>query len=361
MRSRQVPPRTRTREINEVEWDTFVATHPHGHILQTQRWGKLKEQHGWRAARASVLTPQNKPVAVAMTLVRTLPYGLGNIAYVPRGPIVDWDNPEFATKALGTLTRLALNARAFALVIEPDLLDTATDRAQLASLDFQPLDFSVQPRRTVWVNLDVDDDVDILAAMKQKTRYNIGLSKRKGVTVRTGAVPDADTFYTLMQATSERDTFNIQTRDYFRDFLDLFCKGENAPARLFIAEFNHEPLAAIIATGLGERAIYLYGASGNAHRELMPTYLLQWEAMLWARKRGCKTYDMWGVPDEDEATLEANFEKRSDGLWGVYRFKRGFGGQVVRHVGTWGKVLSPLRWWLFQQARKFRKSTGLTA
>ena len=361
MRSRQVLPRTRTREINESEWDSFVAGHPHGHILQTQAWGKLKAMHGWRSARASVLTPQGKPVAVALTLVRNLPYGLGRIAYVPRGPIVDWDNREYATKAMGTATRLARNAGAFALVIEPDLLDTATDGTILANLGLQPLDFSVQPRRTVWVNLDVDDEVDILAAMKQKTRYNIGLSKRKGVTVRIGAVEDAEMFYTLMLATSERDTFNIQTPDYFRDFLKMFCIGDNAPARLFVAEFNNEPLAAVIATGVGERAIYLYGASGNARRELMPTYLLQWEAMLWARKRGCKTYDLWGVPDEDEATLEANFEKRNDGLWGVYRFKRGFGGQVVRHVGAWGCVLSPLRWWLFKQARKFRKTTGLTA
>jgi lipid II:glycine glycyltransferase (peptidoglycan interpeptide bridge formation enzyme) len=83
--------------------------------------------------------------------------------------------------------------------------------------------------------------------------------------------------------------------------------------------------------------------------------------MLWARQRGCKSYDMWGVPDEDEATLEANFETRSDGLWGVYRFKRGFGGQVVRHIGAWVSVFSPLRWWLFNRARKLRKTTGLTA
>jgi lipid II:glycine glycyltransferase (peptidoglycan interpeptide bridge formation enzyme) len=361
MRSRQIPPRAKTREISESEWDSFVSHHPHGHVLQTLNWGRLKSMHGWKSARASVLTQQNKPVGVALTLIRTLPYGLGNIAYVPRGPVVNWDNEEHASIAVRTAGRLAKNAGAFALVIEPDLLDTATDRNLLARLGLQYIDFGVQPRRTVWVNLDVDEEVDILAAMKQKTRYNIGLSRRKGVSVRAGAPDDAELFYGMMQTTAERDTFSIHPLAYYKDFMHLFTLGENAPARLLIAEHENEPLAALIVTAVGERAIYLYGASTNQKRELMPTYLLQWEAMLWARARGCKTYDLWGVPDEDEATLEAGFESRNDGLWGVYRFKRGFGGQVVRHIGAWVSVLSPLRWWLFQQARKIRKTTGLAA
>lgn len=361
MRSRQVPPRARTREISETEWDSFVRQHPHGHILQTHAWGKLKTLHGWRAARATVLNPQNKPVGVALTLIRALPYGLGRIAYVPRGPVVNWDHDEYAAAAVTTVTRLARKAGAFAVVIEPDLLDTASDRRMLEHLQLAPVDFGVQPRRTIWVNLDVDEEVDILAAMKQKTRYNIGLAKRKGVTVRVGDSADAGLFYQMMTTTAERDTFSIHPQAYYRDFLQLFTLGESAPARLFVAEFEGQPLAAVIATALGEHGLYLYGASTNERRELMPTYLLQWEAMLWARSRGCKTYDLWGVPDEDEEALEAGFESRNDGLWGVYRFKRGFGGQVVRHIGAWVSVLSPLRWWLFNRARQFRKTTGLTA
>jgi len=361
MQSRQLPPRARPREISESEWDNFVSRHPHGHILQTQAWGKLKAAHGWRAARASVLSEQNKPVGVALALVRRLPYGLGKIAYVPRGPVVNWDDEEAATAAVRTVCWLARSQGAFAIVIEPDLLDTPVDRHLLERLGLQPADFSVQPRRTIWVNLDVDEDVDILAAMKQKTRYNIGLARRRGVVARAGTAADARLFYDMMRATAERDAFAIHPLVYYRDFLELFTRGENAPGRLLIAEYQGEPLAALVVTALGERAIYLYGASTNSHRELMPTYLLQWEAMLWARRRGCKTYDLWGVPDEDEATLEANFEKRDDGLWGVYRFKRGFGGQVVRQIGAWVHVLSPVRWWLFNRARSMRKSSGLSA
>jgi lipid II:glycine glycyltransferase (peptidoglycan interpeptide bridge formation enzyme) len=349
------------KDISDAEWDAFVERHLHGHILQTREWGKLKSQHGWKAARASVMTQHNHLVSTSLVLLRQLPFGLGKIAYVPRGPVVDWDDEAYVSQALKTTAKLAKNAGAFAVIYEPDLLDTSSDKRILERNNLVPLDFDVQPRRTIWVNLDVDEDVDMLRAMKEKTRYNIGLAKRKGVTVRVGSNEDAATYFDLMKATAARDAFSIHGLDYYRDFLRLFARDEASPARLFIAEHEDKPLAALIVTALGERAIYLYGASSNEKRELMPTYLLQWEAMLWSRNRGCKTYDLWGVPDEDEATLEANFMQRSDELWGVYRFKRGFGGQVVRYAGAWAQVISPMRWWAYQQAIRLRRAHGLGA
>jgi len=361
MRSGYLPPYTRLRELSATEWDALVARHPHGHLLQTHAWGRLKAAHGWHANWSAIFTNREQPIGMVMMLVRALPYGLGRIGYVPHGPVVDWDDEASAAAALHAVRSLGCRLRVFATVVEPDLLDTPSDQRLLARLGLKPAHFSVQPRRTIWVNLDVDEDVDMLAAMKPKTRYNIGLARRRGVTVRAGSVEDAPLFYRLLRATAERDQFSIHTLDYYRDFLRLFAQGEDAPARLLIAEYQQQPLAALVVAAVGERAIYLYGASSDQQRELMPTYLLQWEAMLWARRRGCKTYDLWGIPDEDEATLEANFERRSDGLWGVYRFKRGFGGQVVRYIGAWVDVRSPLRWWLFQQACRWRKTTGLAA
>jgi peptidoglycan pentaglycine glycine transferase (the first glycine) len=116
---------------------------------------------------------------------------------------------------------------------------------------------------------------------------------------------------------------------------------------LLLAEVDGEPVAAVMAFALPPRAWYFYGASGNRHRKKMPAYLLQWEAMRWARSVGCTTYDLWGVPDEDEETLEAGFAQRQDGLWGVYRFKRGFGGRLVRSVGAWDRVYAPVRYRLY--------------
>ncbi len=344
-----------------AKWDMFVEQHPYGHFLQTNLWGELKSAHGWRSTRASLINPNAELVGGSIVHFRRLPYGLGTVAYVPRGPVVNWDDRELAASAVRSTSAIARKKGAIGMVVEPGLLDTPSDQRTLRDAHLFPIDINVQPRRTIWVNLDVEEEVDILAQMKQKTRYNVGLAKRKGVTVREGGPDDLPMFYAMMQTTSERNVFCIHPLDYYQTFMRLFGSSGAHLASLLIAEYDHRPLAAMIAVAFGKKGTYLYGASANEGRELMPTYLLQWEAMRWARARGCVTYDLWGVPDEDEAYLEANFKDRDDGLWGVYRFKRGFGGQLVRHIGAWAQVFSPLRWWLFTQARRIRKTSGLTA
>jgi lipid II:glycine glycyltransferase (peptidoglycan interpeptide bridge formation enzyme) len=344
-----------------AKWDAFVEQHPYGHFLQTTMWGELKSAHGWRTLRASLVNANAELVGGSVVLFRRLPFGLGTLAYVPRGPVVNWDERELATAVLRTTSKLARSRGAIGLVIEPDLLDTPSDQRTLREARLFPVDLHVQPRRTIWVNLDVEEEVDILALMKQKTRYNVGLSKRKGVTVRAGTPDDLPSFYAMMQTTADRNIFSIHPLAYYQSFLQLFASGSNPIGSLLVAEHEGRALAGMITVALGKRATYLYGASSNDSRDLMPTYLLQWEAMRWARARGCVTYDLWGVPDEDEPVLEAQFKDRDDGLWGVYRFKRGFGGQVVRHIGAWAQVYSPLRWWLFNQARRIKKTSGLSA
>ena len=344
-----------------AKWDAFVEQHSYGHFLQTTLWGELKGAHGWRALRASLVNANAELVGGSVVLFRRLPFGLGTMAYVPRGPVVNWDDRELATAVIRTTSKLARSRGAIGMVIEPGLLDTPSDQRTLLLANLMPVDMTVQPRRTIWVNLDVEEEVDILALMKQKTRYNIGLARRKGVSVRVGDAEDLPAFYAMMQTTAERDTFSIHSLRYYQMFLQLFGGSSAHKADLLIAEYEKQPLAAMIVVASGKRATYLYGASSNENRELMPTYLLQWEAMRWARARGCVTYDLWGIPDEDEATLEEHFKERDDGLWGVYRFKRGFGGQIVRHIGAWAQVFSPVRWWLFQHARRIKKTSGLRA
>ncbi|MBN2146769.1 MAG: peptidoglycan bridge formation glycyltransferase FemA/FemB family protein, partial [Anaerolineales bacterium] len=123
---------------------------------------------------------------------------------------------------------------------------------------------------------------------------------------------------------------------------------------LLIAEFDHEPLGALMVFTRGKRAWYFYGASSDLHRDRMPNYLLQWEAMRWARSQGCTEYDLWGVPDANLTTLEKQFTERSDGLWGVYRFKRGFGGELRRAASAWDRVYNSLlyRFYCWQAQRK---------
>jgi peptidoglycan pentaglycine glycine transferase (the first glycine) len=191
--------------------------------------------------------------------------------------------------------------------------------------------------------------------MKSKTRYNIRLAGRRGVTVREAGEQDLPAFHALMATTGERDEFGVHAPAYYELAYRLFVPGNWA--RLLLAEVGDEPVAALMVFALSTKAWYLYGASSDAHRERMPTYLLQWEAIRWARARGCTTYDLWGVPDAPEDRLEAEFAERQDGLWGVYRFKRGFGGEVVRSVAAWDRVLAPLRYRMYRWGLALRGQT----
>jgi lipid II:glycine glycyltransferase (peptidoglycan interpeptide bridge formation enzyme) len=186
-------------------------------------------------------------------------------------------------------------------------------------------------------------DEDLLSRMHPKTRYNIRLAERKGVVVRPW--DDLQGFHRLLQSTSERDAFGVHSEAYYRLAYELFHpRGE---CELLVAEGGGRLLAALMVFARGRSAWYFYGASSAEGRNLMPTYALQWEAMRWARGRGCTTYDLWGVPDEPEATLESEFTRRHDGLWGVYRFKRGFGGQLMRTTGAWDLALRPTLYRLY--------------
>ena len=203
---------------------------------------------------------------------------------------------------------------------------------------------NIQPPRTIIVDIRGSED-EILARMKQKCRYNIRLAEKKGVTVR--AWDDIDSFYKMIQVTGGRDGFGVHSLEYYRRAYELF--HPIGMCELLVAEFESKPLAALIVFARREakRAWYIYGASNDEERSRMPTYLLQWEAMRWARAKGAEEYDLWGVPDEDEATLEAQFENRNDGLWGVYRFKRGFGGELKRAAQAMDKVYDPLLYKLY--------------
>ncbi|MGC9399666.1 MAG: lipid II:glycine glycyltransferase FemX [Anaerolineae bacterium] len=319
-------------------WNAFVKQHPQGNILQTTTWGRLKANFGW-AWEIVALGPKATLQAGALLLYRKLPLNVGTLAYAPRGPLVDWSDAQASRDLLQALERRARRHRAWALWLEPNAFDGPEVRRQLTTLGLQASARTVQPPRTILVDLTADED-EILMRMKSKTRYNIRYAGRKGVTVRQGSVDDAEVYYNLMETTAERNEFGIHTQAYYRQVLAHFLPQEQAA--LFIAEVAGDPVAAIIVFALGETAWYFYGASSNRHRKKMPTYALQWAAMRWAKARGCTTYDLWGIPDFDEAALEEQFTERSDGLWGVYRFKRGFGGEVVRYAGLWEKALHPL-------------------
>ena len=187
----------------------------------------------------------------------------------------------------------------------------------------------IQFRNTVVIDLNQPEQL-VLANMKQKTRYNIHLAERKGVQIRTGSVQDIPLLYQMYAETSVRDKFVIRDQRYYQVVWEKFIRS--GLAQVLIAEVNNEPVAGLILFVFAKKAWYLYGMSRQVHREKMPNHLLQWEAIRVSRAQGCEIYDLWGAPE--------HFDE-SDPMWGVYRFKEGLGGKVVRHIGAWDLPIQP--------------------
>ena len=317
------------REAGE-KWDAWLNRYPDAHLLQTSAWGELKSDFGWEAEIVQ------RGESGALVLLRKLPLGL-RIAYIPKGPMgEDWLSlwPE--------VDELCRRKGAVFLKVEPDALEGDAERLRPLFASFETESKPIQPRQTILVSLEGSEE-DWLGRMKQKTRYNIRLAERRGIKVTETS--DLGVFQNLMKATGERDGFGVHSQAYYQRAYDLFAP--QGACSILMASYQEKPLAALMLFARGRRAWYFYGASNNEERNRMPTYLLQWEAMCWAAGKGCQEYDLWGVPDASEEELEANFSDRQDGLWGVYRFKRGFGGELVRSAGAWDRVYRPLLYQLY--------------
>ncbi len=351
-------------DIPPSTWDAFVAQHPRAHILQSHGWGVLKSRFGWRSHTVG-LADDSGLRAGALVLLRSLP-GL-TLAYVPKGPLTDWHDRALTQALLEAIGHLARASGAAFLQIEPELRDTAEHRRLLAGYGFQPSPHTIQPRTTLHLELQ-GDEAALLARMKGKWRYNIRLAQRRGVTVRPMTAQDLPTFQALMEETGARDGFPVHSPEYYRLAFHLFVPQQGI---FLLAEHQGTPLAAIAVLHLGTTAWYLWGASGNRERRRMPNHLLQWEAMRWARARGAQVYDLWGIPDPlgqlarplgleagepvAVARLPVDLARLPQGdLWGVYRFKQGFGGHVVRTVGAWEQPYRPLRHRLYRLAWQAR-------
>jgi peptidoglycan pentaglycine glycine transferase (the first glycine) len=349
--SLQIRLSTDRESFDSETWNSFVAASPTGHLLQSWQWGQLKAAFGWQAVRVGV-EDGGRLVAGAQVLFRSLPLSFPylSIAYVPKGPILDYGNQEILEALLSAIHRLARQKRAILLRIEPEMRHSPAIVRQVQAYGFHPSQQTIQPRSTIHIDLRADLD-EILARMKSKTRYNVRLAGRKGVLVRESTADDLPLFCRLIEMTGRRDGFAVHSREYYETAYRLFVPL--GLARLFLAIYGDEVIAGLMAFAFGQRAWYMYGASSDRERHRMPSHLLQWEAIRWARERGCLTYDLWGIPDEvgrEPEKYKRTVTDRQGGLWGVYRFKQGFGGQVVRYVGAYDFVYRPALAWLYNKA-----------
>ncbi len=352
--------------ITPAQWEAFITAHPRAHVLQQWAWGDLKAAFGWQSDRIALINTSGEIAAAAQVLYRRLPFRLGTMAYLAMGPLVS-DNMQGASDQLEVALWKAIDATSqkhhaaflkwepgiFANLSSNAITDISVLSTQYPALPdgFRPSPQTVQPPNTVMIDISSSEE-SIMARMNQGTRRKIRQSLKNGITYREGTKADVTIFTGMMNTTGERNAFGVHDPTYYAKAYDLFVpQGDSA---LIIAEHEGDPLAGIMVFAKGQTAWYLYGASSNVKRNLMGAYGVQWAAIQWAKAKGCTEYDMWGIPDADETTLEAQFESRSDGLWGVYGFKRGWGGSVVRSLGAWDKVYNPVIYAAYQLALKVR-------
>jgi lipid II:glycine glycyltransferase (peptidoglycan interpeptide bridge formation enzyme) len=341
----QSPSSSVLRPSSSEEWNSYIATLPHSHLLQSWAWGDFKAGYGWQPQR---LRWDGAAGPAAAQVLRRTGLRVLRVLYAPKGPLLDWQNSGLRTQVLDELQALARRERAIFIKIDPDVvLARGLPEAEQPEAVGQDLQgeltrrgwvFSrdqIQFRNTVCLDL-APSEADLLAGMKQKTRYNVRLAERKGVTIRLGGPADLDRLYQMYAETSVRDGFTIRSLEYYRDAWGRFMAA--GLAQPFVAEVEGEPVAALIIFRFARTAWYQYGMSREAHRDKMANYLLQWHAIRWSKAQGCATYDFWGAPN---ALVE------SDPLWGVWRFKEGFGGQLVRHLGAWDYAPSPALYRLY--------------
>lgn len=330
-------------------WNAILRSLPTHHVLQSWEWGEFKRHYGWRAERLAFRQGDEIVAAAQILARRANPLPL-SILYVPKGPALDYANAPLRIAVLQALIAHARRRRAIFVKIDPDVVlgtgvpGSYEDSQAVAGAAFcQDLtargwrfsEDQIQFRNTVQIDLRQSED-ELLAAMKPKTRYNIRLAGRKGVEVRRGSKDDLELLFEMYAETAARDGFIIRPLSYYRNAWGAFI--EAGLACPLIAEYGGEALGAVILFAFGERVWYMYGASLEVHRDRMPNQLLQWEAMRWAKNRGATVYDMWGAPNDFV---------ESDPMYGVWRFKAGFGGQVIRHLGAWDRIISRRWHWVY--------------
>ncbi len=339
-------------ETSSTSWKNALQQLPNPHPLQSWTWGEFKSRWGWSASPLllTISDNNNSPQAAALLLKRKLPRLPLSVLYVPKGPLLDYNDAALRRVVLAELEQIARKERAIFIKIDPEVVKSWGSDPERPSpigskfvleLEQRGWRFSseqVQFQNTVELSLQRPEE-ELLAAMKQKTRYNIRLAARKGIVVRIGTPANFQAIVEIYQETAARDGFTIRPSAYYLDIWRSFYDA--GMAHILIAEYQETPVAAIILVHSGKKAIYMYGASSGQERQRMPNHLLQWEAIRWARSQGYETYDFWGAPDKFEET---------DSLWGVWQFKAGFQGQVVKHTGAWDYPVRPFWYWTYTVA-----------
>lgn len=341
----------RTRHMNEklecrilstedefTAWNDFLASSVTCPIIQTYEWGEVKKISGWVPIRLA-LYQDGKIVGGISIQKRRIPKLGKCLFYAPRGPVLDYHNKAHVTVLMEKIKKVAAQHQAIVLKIDPEIEEN--DERALEILQENNFIFvkkQIQPRATFFLNLTQSQE-DILAGCESKTRYNIRLSGRKGVVVHEEtSLEGAQKFYDIYETTAERDAFIIHKDEYYKRVIELMA--DKGMVKLFLAYYEDIPIAGVYIFAFGHKIWYMYGASSNKYRNVMPNQALHWHIIQWAKKHGYSTYDLWGIPAHPH---------KDHPLYGVYRFKKGFGGELKLFIGMHDYVFKPF-WYKLMNA-----------
>lgn len=312
------------------EYEAFVQG-AGGSFMQSARWCGVKR--GWGHEAVLSRDGAGRLRASCLVLVKRFPPPFKPFLYAPRGPVWDYQDPAAFRDLLRGLEELAKKYHAYSCKLDPLIEESDSEKIYtlrgmgLNFTPWQPDDLTIQCRSNYILELGGRSEEELLQSFKSKCRYNIRLAKRKGVVCGVYGKERLGDFQRLMEETRARDGFQVRSRDYFARMLDAL--GEHC--RLYLCDYQGQPLSGAICVQYGGRTCYVYGASTAAHRELMPNYLMQWEMIRWAAESGCEIYDFQGVP---------HWYEPSHPNYGVYRFKTGFNGRLAVYAGEFVQVFS---------------------
>lgn len=335
-------------EKDKEEYKKFLESHERCNFQQSLEWGNVKTS--WKKEVILSEDENGKIRGSLCVWIRKIPI-FGNIMYSARGPVCDIYDEEIIKDLKDGADLLAKKYKAFVLRVEPDILKSDEEfRKIITKYGFKIKDDSkdfkdeIQPRFVFRLNLKGKTEEQIFAELHQKTRYNVRLATKKGVVIKEGTRDDLKAFHEIMIETGERDNFIIRSLEYFEKMYDEMAPNH---MKLLMAYHDDKPISGIIPIMYGNKVWYLYGASSNKHRNLMPNYLLQWTMIQEAIKMGADMYDFRGV---------SGVVDESHPQYGLYRFKKGFNADFTEFIGEIYIPYKPLVYKLYKFSEKTFRS-----
>ncbi|MFA6534150.1 MAG: peptidoglycan bridge formation glycyltransferase FemA/FemB family protein [Patescibacteria group bacterium] len=331
-------------------WDDFILAHGGG-FLQSWDWGELQQSTGRQVFRLGLLS-DGQLSGAAQVIRHALPFGQSYF-YCPRGPVIT--HPKYLEPLLTRIKDFAAEHHALFFRFEPIISPESGVRSpeeknsanrQITNIKYQ-ITKPVQPKQTLILDLTKSLD-ELLAALHPKTRYNLRLAEKRGVTVREGSGDiDFEIFWRLLKQTYSRQKTGHHPKSYYYHIFSAGSShqpcpvgGANFQVKLYLAERGKQPLAANLVYFYGGTAVYAHGGSDHNERALMAPQLLQWRQITEAKTLGYQHYDLWGIDPI---------------RWpGITRFKLGYGGQTVDYPGAFDLPLRKFGYGLYRLARKLR-------